>query len=256
MAENEKQAAQAEQSVSTDKKQETEKKIYKTKDPERVNRQINYFVMRTMWQIAHGRGGNTIYSLLTMSRERFTRVIELGTVKYRKGEAEKLASILNVSTSILEGKVRFGFFTKNRTDKEEITEKDWARLFALRRVRAVLREEMHILTKGSDTWKRKKEHLEKIQELYAKQRDDICKRLKEFENNGYTDKNLNQLYQLMKRGWTNKDACLCQFDAAMNSLDINILEACKVSELQKLKHVIAKKNQLITALIIYKQAKK
>ena len=255
MAENEKQTVQAEQTASAENKQKTEEE--KKEETERLNRQINFFVMRTMWQIAHGRGGSSIYSKLTMSRERFTRVIEYGTVKYRKGEVEKLASTLSVSPDILLGRSRFKFTTKGKGSKEEdIDPEDWTRLFQFRKDRRVHREEMDRINPKSEQWENEKKLLEGARKAYAKQRDDIQEKLRQYEHKGYTDRNLNRLYTSMKKNWTKKDVYLREFEAVMSSLDINTLEECEVNELQNLKRTIKQKDELITALIVYKKAKK
>ena len=65
MAENEKQVAQTEQTEPTEKKQETEeeKREREKEEAECLNRQINYFIMRHMWQVVRGRkheDGDTI----------------------------------------------------------------------------------------------------------------------------------------------------------------------------------------------------
>lgn len=236
-------------------KQETQTEEEKQKDSERLNRKINYFVIRSMWQIAHGRGGNSVYSVLGMSRERFTRVLELGNIKYRKGEVEKLATTLNVSPGILEGKSRFQFFTKADRNNEDISRVSWKTLFNLRESRVTYREKMKLAVRGSDEWEQARKQLEEKQKEYSELRDVILAKLKEYEDKGYTDRDLNQLYQFMKRGWTNKDMCLRNFETVMSSLDIHVLEQCNINELRNLKRCVAIKNELITALIVYKKHK-
>ena len=98
---------------------------------QRLNRQINFLVMRKMWQRLRGRAkkgseGQTIYAAFHMSRERYTRVIRGEPVRFSKEELKRLVVETGVRSEIFEGKDCFHF--------EAISRRDWQRLFELREV--------------------------------------------------------------------------------------------------------------------------
>lgn len=96
---------------------------------QRLNRQINFLVMRRMWQKIRGRAekgakGQTIYAAFHMSRERYTRVVRGDAVRFSKDELKRLMAETGVRGTIFEGKDCFQF--------ENISRKDWEKLFRLR----------------------------------------------------------------------------------------------------------------------------
>lgn len=102
-----------------------------TDDEKKFNRQINFLVMRTMWQELRGRAkkgseGQTIYAAFHMSRERYTRIIRGEPVRFSKEELKRLMVETGVRSEIFEGKDCFHF--------EAISHKDWKKLFDLRDV--------------------------------------------------------------------------------------------------------------------------
>lgn len=97
----------------------------------RLNRQINFLIMRKMWQTIRGRAkkgseDQTIYAAFHMSRERYTRIIRGEAVRFSKGELERLMRETGVRSDIFEGITAFEF--------EAISLKDWKKLFELREV--------------------------------------------------------------------------------------------------------------------------
>ena len=62
-------------------------KMGKVKEPKielnKPNMQINYFVMRYMWQLIRGRSKTeTIYNEFDMSRVRYTRILNAENVRF------------------------------------------------------------------------------------------------------------------------------------------------------------------------------
>ena len=97
----------------------------------RLNRQINFLIMRKMWQTIRGRAkkgseDQTIYVAFHMSRARYTRIIRGEAVRFSKGELERLMRETGVRSDIFEGITAFEF--------EAISLKDWQKLFELREV--------------------------------------------------------------------------------------------------------------------------
>lgn len=99
------------------------------RDRRTLNRQINFFVMRKMWQELRGRArkgssDRTIYETFHMSRERYTRVIRGEPVRFSKEELKQLMLETGLRSEIFEGKDVFQF--------ERISQSDWEKLFQLR----------------------------------------------------------------------------------------------------------------------------
>ncbi len=130
MAEQDKQTGQTGQTGQPGPTEPTEQE---RKQREQLNRKINYFIMRRMWQVIRGRSStDTIYAAFATSRERFTRVINTGIIRYGKGELEYLVRITGVRREIFTGKARFKCPYKNaeNTLVKDITEAEWAGLFS------------------------------------------------------------------------------------------------------------------------------
>ena len=95
-----------------------------------LNRQINFLIMRKMWQDIRGRakrgeaGKETIYHAFGMSRERYTRAINGEPVRFSQKELRDLMLKTGVNSDIFQGVTCFHF--------EAITRKDWEKLFVLR----------------------------------------------------------------------------------------------------------------------------
>lgn len=82
-------------------------------DEKKFNRQINFFIMRYMWQVICERNpDDTIYKAFQTSRERYTRIINTGVVRYGKGELDSLSQITGLRKEIFLGEVRFNVLMK------------------------------------------------------------------------------------------------------------------------------------------------
>ena len=92
------------------------------------NRRVNYFIMRYMWQVIHGRSrgdGDTIYDAFNTSRERYTRIINTGVVRYGRNELADLQQITGLRKEIFTGEERFICPYKGENGEVQITEQDW-----------------------------------------------------------------------------------------------------------------------------------
>ena len=57
--------------------------------------------MRRMWQVIRGRSADdTIYKAFETSRERFTRVINTGVIRYGKGELAGLRQLTGLAKEV------------------------------------------------------------------------------------------------------------------------------------------------------------
>ena len=74
-----------------------------------LNRQINFLIMRKMWQDIRGRakkgeaGRETIYHAFGMSRERYTRAINGETVRFSQKELRDLMVKTGVNSDSFQG---------------------------------------------------------------------------------------------------------------------------------------------------------
>lgn len=123
--------------------QNTEEK--QKEQEERRNRQINYFVMRYMWQKIRGRSRKAregkpikydIYDTFGMSRERYTRVIDAGTIRYKSGELDSLSKRTGIRAEIFKGEARFECPILNKDAEKTVIEtipiEIWNTYFELR----------------------------------------------------------------------------------------------------------------------------
>lgn len=98
-----------------------------TDDERKFNRQVNYFIMRYMWQVICERNPeDTIYKAFHTSRERYTRIINTGIVRYAKGELDSLSQITGLRKEIFLGEVRFNCPYKvkiKNAEKKQVIEK-------------------------------------------------------------------------------------------------------------------------------------
>lgn len=205
------------------------------------NRQINFYIMRYMWQVMGGRvkGSNrhTIYDVFQTSRERFTRIINTGIVRYKSGELDKLADNMGLRKEILTGEVRFCCPYEDHGQIVDISEKDWHTLLDWR---------------SSDSEERTKpSELGKVQKA-------ICNIL---HNVSITDR-------------TNKDFyCLCYFYKnrkpvpkespeqllttvynTVRQIDFDILNKYEIPILERMRDALSDRLVLIDAIIAYKKA--
>ena len=78
-----------------------------SEENKRHNRQINYFIMRYMWQVVCKRGTGRIYEAFGMSRERYTRIINTGKVRLGKAELSSLQQRTGLREEVFTGAIRF-----------------------------------------------------------------------------------------------------------------------------------------------------
>lgn len=253
-----------------------------SEEEKKLNRQINYFIMRYMWQVVRGRGGNdTIYTTFNMSRERFTRIIDTGVVRYTKNELSWLVEKTGISQRIFTGEERFRCYSKKKNNQGECPELlstvDWENLFDLRDKRKEQSSSVSIQNTAVNKAKKKyereqsakseaevaehekelkkqKELHRKIQEQYKEERDIICQRLK--DDSKQVNQHFAALYTFLNKEWTLKDELIKECKAALGKVDISTLDECTKVELTNLQQLIEKKARLIDAIITYKTEKR
>lgn len=244
MAENEKQAVQTEQTEST-KKKETEAEKRERENTEKLNRQINYFIMRHMWQVVRGRKhkeGDTIYADFDTSRERYTRIINTGVVRYGKGELDELELKTGIRRAIFAGQICFdcSYVIKNGTGivTKSITKDEWEKLFRLRDGR-----------KDNDM---------ESEESYRKYQRSLLDKLKKVPKNNKENRDFYCLcYYLKNRKVAPSTPSVDTIEAiekAINDLSFNLLDECNIHQLERFQQLIGEKSRLISSMIVYKHA--
>lgn len=213
-------------------------------EEKKFNRQVNYFIMRYMWQVLCERNPeDTIYKAFHTSRERYTRIINTGVVRYGKGELDSLSQITGIRKEIFLGEVHFSCpyelekqdtAGKKSIEKGEITDEDWRRLFQWRKVRSG--------AKGTKS-----------------PQDEICALLRSVKRSNVENWDFYRLcYFLKERKPAPLKVTAEQFRdivKAVRGLSFSILDKCEVAQLRGLQKQLQEKNRLVTGIITYKEAK-
>lgn len=215
-----------------------------TDDEKKFNRQVNYFIMRYMWQVVCGRNPeDTIYRTFNMSRERYTRIINTGVVRYAKGEVDSLSQITGLRKEIFLGEVRFNcpYEVKTKdaekkqvTEKREVTEQEWQTLIQWRKGRK--------RAKGQ-----------------VSPQDSICECLWKVKQSDVENWDFYRLcYFLKERTPAPSKVTKEQFRdmvKAIGGLSFSMLDKCEVGQLRSLQKLLQEKNRLVVGIITYKEAK-
>lgn len=197
------------------------------------NRRVNYFIMRYMWQVIHGRSrgdGDTIYDAFNTNRERYTRIINTGVVRYGRNELADLQQITGLRKEIFTGEERFICPYKGENGEVQITEQDW-----------------------KDWDKERKEGQEKVVQKR------ICECLKKVSTTNIENREFYRLCFYLKNmepapSKTSPET-LRHIMTEINQLSFSLLDGCQVGQLQKLQKLLKEKNALISSMIVYKNAR-
>lgn len=202
-------------------------------DKQKLNRQVNYFIMRRMWQVIRGRSADdTIYKAFKTSRERFTRVINTGIIRYGKGELAGLCQLTGLSEDIFTGKTRFVCPYKDGDQEQCITEEEWVHLFKWRKARN---------SGGGDRQKKIYTLLNKVNKRNIENHDfyRLCYFLTECKPAPL------RLPSDKIRGIT----------AEMNRMSFEVLDSCEIGQLRKLEALMQSKLALVKSIRVYKEEK-
>lgn len=234
---------------------EKEQKQKQEQERQRLNRQINFLVMRRMWQVLRGRAkagseGQTIYDAFHMSRERYTRIIRGGNVRFSKEELKRLVTETGVRSEIFEGKDCFHF--------DAITEKDWKGLFELR----VLMDH-HATPKENETEearkaREKKERKEKIQEARAFEQY-LYSIMKQSDVDLLKNPDLYYFAVYLKSGKPamsiDIETDLQRMTQRLNSVEFAQLERCRADVLQEYLQGLKRQVDITSTLLRYMELK-
>ncbi len=246
-----------------------------TKAEQAFNRQINFFVMRYMWQRIRGRSpwnsGDTVYNALNIRRERFTRVIDAGTIRYGKGELDWLEKTTGIQRKIFTGEVHFacGYVLAKNDGVEVITEDRWHRLFDWRKEMKEARAELGTMDQSErsqvEQAKKNIEELAKgkeIQERVCRQLE-LARRTKEAyakRTQGPSNVDFRHMcYFFEKREAAPTETvteAITDIEQAINALGVEMLEQCTDKQLQGLSDSTSQWVALINSILVYRKAKR
>ncbi len=200
-------------------------------DDQKLNRQVNYFIMRRMWQVIRGRSADdTIYKAFETSRERFTRVINTGVIRYGKGELAGLRQLTGLSEDIFTGETRFECSYKDGDKEQSITREEWVDLFKWRETRN---------SNEDDKQKRIYTLLNKVNKQ-DEANDDFC-RLCYF---------LKERKPAPLRLPSDK---VQSVTAEIRSLSFEVLDKCEIGQLRELAKLLRSKLALTDSIRVYKE---
>lgn len=220
-------------------------------EEKRLNRQINHFVMRYMWQVVRGRkreDTHTIYVELGTSRERYTRAINTGMVRYGKEELITLQRQTGLRGEIFTGEVRFKCpYTVKLKDKDDtgetlkvpdITTEEWEQLFKWR-------QERKNLSEGSDQ--------------QGNCQTDIYEKLKTVCRTDSTNWDFYSLcYFLQSENAVSSRPSLVkikEIEASMKGMTFSLLDGCELEQLKSFHKLLKEKSSMVSAMITYKSAR-
>ena len=250
---------------------EPQKEGAKEKEPSKeFNRQVNYFIMRYMWQVICGRTSkgvdDTIYNAFQTSRERYTRVINTGKIRYGKGELEALSQLTGIDKAIFTGERMFKCsYTVQKeivdsqtkqpkavTNERYIPLGDWKAMFQWRNSKTGEADKETLPTEPKGQAKQGKARTETPQ-------DKICAQLKRADRTNVQNWDFYQLcYYLTNRRAApirQEDETLRSIEMSIKALTFTLLDRCQVSQLQNLQKLMKDKQQIISNMIGYKSAR-
>lgn len=206
-----------------------------TDEEMQFNRQVNYFIMRYMWQVIRGRNGkDTIYQTFRTSRERYTRIINTGVVRYGKGELDYLTETTGLKKGIFTGEVRFDCPYGDKKPLNKITQQEWDTMLQWRQNRTGVNG-----TKSPQ--------------------DEVCEKLRQVDKDNADNWDFFQLcYFLKEQRPAPSLLTQGQFNDLINSiqgLSFSMLDRCETKQLTSLQKLLNQKSKLLSGIIIYKSAK-
>ena len=215
----------------TDMTTETEATQEQDLTPEQLkdNRRINYFVMRYMWQVVRHRGTFTLYDALDTSRERYTRIINTGEVRFKSGELDKWHSKTGISRDIFQGKTVFNCsFSDESNNIQTISKEKWEELF-------LWRNEFGCDNTGKSIQKEVCSMLEKIPQSDKNNTD--------FYSMCYFFKKLEPVPSI------EPDELIREIGKSLKRLSFSLLDGCGDKQLEEIQKIL--KDKYNTALRIY-----
>lgn len=253
----EKKALQKEEKAEESRARKEQKEQEKKQEQERkkkmaFNRQINYFIMRYMWQVIRGRSAEeSIYLAFDMSRERYTRIIETGKVGYGKNELAFLGGKTGIPQKIFTGEIRFTFPDKQGNDT--ITDAEWKRLLELREIRKTKRADMKAKESRGTLTDADRADYNQSQSEYKEAEKAIEEKLQKAPRKG--DSPFQRLCSFLKNGYGSRLEVIQEVKQALAHIKVTLLDECSKSELQQLCQVLERKQKMVNTVFDYRALK-
>lgn len=241
-----------ESKAKKEQKEQEQKQAQERKKKMAFNRQINYFIMRYMWQVIRGRSAEeSIYLAFNMSRERYTRILETGKVGYGKNEVTFLWEKTGIPQEIFTGETRFTFPDKQGNDM--ITEQEWERLFEFREMRRIKRADMNAKDTRGALKDADRADYNQSQSDYKKAERAIEEKLQKAPRKG--DSPFQRLCSFLKNGYGSRLEVLQEVKQALARIKVTLLDECSKSELQELYQALEQKKKMVNAVFVYRGLK-
>ena len=197
------------------------------------NRQVNYYVMRYMWQVIRKRdSGSTIHAKFDTSRERYGRVINTGIIRYKKNELQNLVETTGMRREIFTGEARFQCpYIEKEKPVNDITTKEWETLFEYRTDKSMdssIEEQIHKRLRNAITDDKKN------WDFYQ-----LCFFIRE-------------LKAAPKKAVS---AQIAEITRTVQGLSFSMLDECDAVSLRRLYKALAEKAKLVNGIMTYKQAR-
>ena len=204
-----------------------------TEKDKSFNRQVNYYVMRYMWQVIRKRdSGSTIHDELKTSRERYARVINTGTIRYKKNELQNLVEITGMRPEIFTGEARFQCpYIERKKTVNDITMEEWKTLFEYRTdksIKSTIEEQIHKRLRNAITDDKKN------WDFYQ-----LCFFIRE-------------LKAAPKKAVSSQVA---EITRTVQGLSFSMLDECDAISLSSLHKALTEKTKLVNGIMTYKQAR-
>lgn len=220
------------------------------KEEERkFNRQINYFVMRSMWQIIpDGRTNGKVEECFNMSRTRFTRIIDVGTARLTTEELEFLSKKTDMSQDIFKGERHFACLTAS--GQEIITMEEWRELFRLRTERRRLKRFVDDGDITAGDVSEAEEAYKKADDIYREAERDIKKKLGKVSRK--SDIDFGRLYTFVQKGYGDRLVRLQEIKQTVAKIELSLLDSCTKAELVELGKLLTQKSKTVDAVLMYR----
>jgi hypothetical protein len=221
-----------------------------------LTRQINFFVMRYMWQLIRKRGSTTIYDALKISRTTYTRIIDTGQIKFTKAKLGSLNQTTGLREEIFTGALRFECsYVKIENGEEKkysIQEKEWENLFKWRLDRKKTKDPKNQIAETE---------LDEIKNNSIQ--NSIYGKLKSVYEYNKGNKENWDLYRLCYYLKESEPAPLKPADVTardilgdLDELTFDVLSRCDIGMLKKLEISLKKKYEVVKSIRIYKDLQK
>lgn len=217
-------------------------------DEKQRNRQINFLIMRRMWQEVRGRASSkksakyeysTIYEALNTTRERYTRVIETGVIRIKKNELDEWSRITGVDKKIFTGEEVFQFVYIDGIREEHIVAKEkWDEYFDLRSECKSDKDRDQGEKETEEEKSKRKERMEQLKKVEKEIFDYLRNALDHVSVNKEKCSSFYAFYYYLKKGEATpllgSDAEVQKILPHLRKIRFDVLNTCSESNLKKM----------------------